>query len=151
MQSTKREDPRKSPERRSFTLTTAIKSIFQARRKIHRRHDESPNAQRDWYHPLLLVQVVGIVTMSVADAFFTLKLISAGAIEANPVMDYFLSISVPVFLSAKILLTSCGIVLLTTLSSYLFLKRFLISRFITICFIGYVVLISYELLLIRII
>ena len=147
MKSDKSEDLRNTSDRRSFTLATAIKSISQPRRKIHRRLDESPNAQRDRYHPLLFAQVMGIVTMSVADAVFTLKLISAGAIETNPVMDYFLSISVPVFVSAKMLLTSCCIVLLTALSSYLFLNRFLISRFITICFIGYIVLISYELLL----
>jgi len=148
MQSYKREDLRDTPDRRSFTLATALKSIFQARRKTHRRLDESHNAQRDWYHPLLFVQVIGIAMMSVADAFFTLKLISAGAIETNPVMDYFLSISVSVFVVAKMLLTCCCVVLLTASSSYLFLNRFLISRFITICFIGYVVLISYELLLI---
>ena len=146
MQSYKREGLRNTPDRRSFTLTTSIKSISPARRKIHRRLDESPNAQLDWYHSLLFVQVMGIVTMSVADAVFTLKLISAGAIETNPVMGYLINISVPVFVSAKMLLTSCGVVLLTALSSYLFLNRFLVSRFITVCFIGYIVLISSQLL-----
>jgi len=147
MQSYKREGLRNTPDRRSFTLATVINSISHPRRKIHRRHDENPDAQRDWYPPRLFALVVGIVIMSVADAVFTLQLISAGAIEVNPVMDYFMSISDPVFVSVKMLLTSSCILLLTALSSYLFLKRFLISRFITICFIGYFVLISYELLL----
>ena len=124
-----------------------INSISHPRRKIHRRHDENPDAQRDWYPPRLFALLVGIAMMSVADAAFTLKLISTGATEVNPVMDYFLSISVQAFVSAKMLLTSCGLVLLPALSSYLFLNHFLFRHFITVCFIGYIVLISYELLL----
>lgn len=140
-------DIRFNPDRRIFTAMTAIKSITQSRRKIHRRHDESPDAQRDWYHPRLFVLVVGIMLMSIMDSFFTLKLLANGAIETNPVMDYFINIGVPAFILSKMLLTGCSVIVLTALSSYLFLNRFLISKVITICFIGYMVLISYELML----
>ncbi len=140
-------DLRRVPDRRVFTLETVLKGITHSRRRHHRRADESPHAQRDWYHPRLFVLVVGIMLMSIADAFFTLKLLSAGAIETNPVMDYFLRISVPAFITAKMVLTGGSIILMTALSSYLFLDRFLIGKLITISFIGYIVLISYELLL----
>jgi len=145
------QDYRRNPDRRVFTMSTAIKSITHTRRKHHRRFDESPDAQRDWYHPRLFVLVIGIMLMSIMDAFLTLKLLSGGAIEANPVMAYFLEISVPVFILSKMFMTGSCILLLTALSSYLFLKRFLIGKLITIFFIGYMVLISYELILLSLI
>jgi hypothetical protein len=89
--------------------------------------------------------------MSILDAFFTLKLLSGGAIEANPVMAYFLGIGVPAFIMSKMIMTGTCIIFLTALSSYMFLNRFLIGKLITISFIGYMVLISYELLLLSII
>ncbi len=144
-------DFRRNPDRRIFTLSTAIKSITQSRRKQHRREDESPDAQRDWYHPRLFVLVVGIMLMSILDAFLTLKLLSGGAIEANPVMAYFLGIGVPAFIMSKMIMTGTCIVFLTALSSYMFMNRFLIGKLITISFIGYMVLISYEFLLLSII
>lgn len=147
MTNTTENELRSDDDRREFTLSTITKGITQGRRKHHRRKDESPDAQRDWYHPRLFKFVIGIMLMSILDAMFTLKLIANGAIEANPVMDYFLGISVPAFVTAKMILTCFSIVLLTALSSYVFLNRFLISRFIIISFIGYFVLISYELML----
>lgn len=141
---------RSHDDRREFRLSTIIKGITEGRRRHHRRIDENPDAQRDWYHPRLFKFVIGIMLMSILDAMFTLKLIANGAVEANPVMDYFLSISVPAFVTAKMILTCFAIVLMTALSSYLFLNRFLISRFIVISFIGYFVLISYELILLSV-
>ncbi len=151
IQNNPQQDSRINPDRRVFTMSTAIKSITHSRRKHHRRLDESPDAQRDWYHPRLFVLVVGIMLMSILDAFLTLKLLSGGAIEANPVMAYFLEIGVSAFILSKMLLTGSCIILLTALSSYLFLNRFLIGKLITISFIGYMVLISYELILLSII
>lgn len=145
------QDARILPDRRQFTVTTLVKGFTHARRKQHRRADECPHAQRDWYHPRLFKLVIGIMLMSVMDAFFTLKLIANGAMEANPVMDYFLQISVSAFVSAKMVMTGGAIVLLTALSSYLFLNRFRMRGFLVITFIGYMVLIAYELFLLNVI
>ena len=143
------QDFRHKSDRRVFTLSTAVKSITHSRRKYHRRADESPDAQRDWYHPRLFGLVVGIMLMSILDAFLTLKLISGGAVEANPVMAYFLGVGVPAFILSKMILTGGCTVILTALSSYLFLNRFLIGKLITISFIAYMVLISYELIMLN--
>lgn len=140
-------ESRSQSDRRTFTLSTAIKSITQSRRKHHRRYDESPDAQRDWYHPRLFALVIGVMLLSMLDAFFTLNLLARGAIETNPVMDYFLNIGVSAFVISKMILTGSCIIFLTALSSYLFLNRFMIGKLITMSFIGYMVLISYELLL----
>lgn len=140
-------ESRSVSDRRSFTLSTAIKSLTQSRRKQHRRYDESPNAQRDWYHPRLFALVIGVMLLSMTDAFFTLTLLSRGAIETNPIMDYFLNIGVSAFVISKMVLTGSCVLFLTALSSYLFLNRFLIGKLITMSFIGYMVLICYELLL----
>ena len=130
---------RNNPDRRVFTAITALKSLTLSRRRNHRRADESPHAQRDWYHPRLFVLVVGIMLMSIMDSFFTLKLLSLGAIEANPVMDYFINIGVSAFILSKMIMTGCSVFVLTALSSYLFFDRFMISKIITLCFIGYMV------------
>lgn len=147
IQDTPLKDIRNNPDRRVFTAMTAFKSLTLSRRKQHRRADESPHAQRDWYHPRLFVLVVGIMLMSIADSFFTLKLLSRGAIEANPVMDYFINLGVSTFILSKMIMTGCSVFVLTALSSYLIFDRFMISKVITICFIGYMILISYELIL----
>ncbi len=151
MEQVSSEDLRSLSDRRTFTVSTMIKGVTLSRRKHHRREDESPDAQRDWYHPRLFKLVIGIMLMSIMDAFFTLKLLANGAIEANPIMDYFLGLGVTAFVTSKMILTGGSVVLLTAVSSYLFLNRFLMRRALVMAFIGYIVLIAYELFLLSLI
>jgi hypothetical protein len=64
----------------------------------------------DKYSSKLLTFILVVLALSLADGFFTLHLTNHGAIEANPVMAYFLDLSPWAFMSVKYLLTSLGVI-----------------------------------------
>ena len=53
--------------------------------------------------------IVTILILNVFDIYNTLTIIEAGGHEANPVMNYFLEKGVAVFVVAKMLITSLGL------------------------------------------
>jgi len=59
-----------------------------------------------------LAAILLIVLLSILDAFFTLDLVSHGAVELNPVMAYYLDHGPLVFFGVKYLLTCASIVLI---------------------------------------
>ena len=60
------------------------------RRQVRRVHDQRRIVILDRYPAGLLVVILGILFLSLTDAFLTLNLIEHGASEINPVMAYFL-------------------------------------------------------------
>jgi hypothetical protein len=56
------------------------------RRRPPRRLDDSRYQAVDWHAAHLLAVAIGILLLSVADAFMTVTLLSGGAVEVNPVM-----------------------------------------------------------------
>ena len=143
------QDSRVAKDRRVFSTMTIVKSFTQTRRRSHRRVSDNPEAHSDWYQPKLMLLVVGIMIMSMMDSFFTLQLLSRGAMEMNPVMDYFILQGTSTFILFKMLFTGFGVFVLTACSSYLIFGRFSTAKILTICFIAYVVLIAYELVLLN--
>ena len=87
--------------------------------------------------------------MSVTDAFLTLQLIDLGASEANPVMAYLLERTPRLFVTAKMLLTGGGIVVLVALARARVFRVIRISIIIHWCMLGYVALLAYEAWLLR--
>lgn len=81
------------------------------RRKVRRTDDRRRIAIVDHYSPWLLVVILGILFLSMTDAFLTLNLIEHGASEINPVMAYFLQKGPLVFTVAKYALTSMAVII----------------------------------------
>jgi hypothetical protein len=85
--------------------------LFGGQRKMIRRsEDKQQMIILDNYSPRLLIFVLVILTLSLADGFFTLHLTDHGAIEANPVMAYFLDLSPWAFMSVKYFLTCLSVI-----------------------------------------
>ena len=85
--------------------------LFGGQRKMIRRsEDKQQMIILDNYSPRLLTFVLIILTLSLADGFFTLHVTDHGAIEANPVMAYFLDLSPWAFMSVKYLLTCLSVI-----------------------------------------
>ena len=61
---------------------------------------------------------LGILVMSVLDAFFTLRVLDLGATEANPVMAYLIERGDWAFLMGKLMLTAGGVYLLIRASEH---------------------------------
>src|SRR5690606_9242524 len=74
-------------DRRRTGIRTFVQGGLTPRRRSGgRRHDDQAWLV-DWHEPHLLFLAVAILLLSVTDAFMTLTLLSAGAHEANPIMD----------------------------------------------------------------
>jgi len=98
--------------------------LFGGQRKMIRRgEDKQQMTILDNYSPRLLTFALIILTLSLADGFFTLHLTDHGAIEANPVMAYFLDLSPWAFMSVKYLLTSLSVICFLILNN-LYIKPF---------------------------
>ena len=95
--------------------------LFGGQRKMIRRsEDKQQMIILDNYSPRLLTFALIILTLSLADGFFTLHLTDHGAIEANPVMAYFLDLSPWAFMSVKYLLTSLSVICFLILNNLYF-------------------------------
>lgn len=74
---------------------------------------------RDRYRTSLFVGIVVVLGLSLLDAVFTLALISQGARELNPVMDYYLKYGPHTFLLVKYGLTASSVFLVVLLDDVL--------------------------------
>jgi len=135
-------------DRRRFTLRTIIQGGLTPRRRSGRRDNEHEGLI-DWHEPDLLFLALTIVLLSVTDAFFTLTLLTNGAVEANPILAYILDYFPGYFAVLKMALTGAGVLVLVALARA---KVFRIVRVRTVlqCFlVAYVVLVGYELWMLR--
>ena len=105
------ENKRSGLDRRKRKIPQLKYLLFGGQRKrIRRSEDKQQMIILDNYSPRLLAFVLIILALSLADGFFTLHLTDHGAIEANPVMAYFLDLSPWIFMSVKYLLTSLSLI-----------------------------------------
>ena len=139
------QDYRSGTDRRRFNWRTVAYGFVLSRRHAHRRGEDQEVIFLDWHHPWLFFLATGTMLLSCADAFFTLRLLELGMIEANPVMQAVMDQGTTVFVSVKLAMTAGGIFVLVFLSKARFLNRFRAGLILTTFFSGYAVLVCYEL------
>ncbi len=101
---------------------------------------------RHSHNTLLLILL--IVSFSVLDAIFTLNLVSRGAAELNPVMDYYLNQGPLVFFVTKYLLTFASVLLILFYqNAYLFKTRFKVKILFLVFVISFALIVQWELYL----
>jgi hypothetical protein len=122
---------------------------FRGRRRVARRAEED-TAFVDLYDPILLVLALGILLLSILDAAFTLTLLEAGMIEeGNPLMRWLIEHDTQIFVNLKIVITGAAVVFLVLCSNALVAGR-VRGRGIMHGVLGlYVLVIGYELLILR--
>jgi Domain of unknown function (DUF5658) len=140
-------DRRELTERRTLTLRTIFRGSVRARRRSGRRRDDAYHI--DWHEPDLLFLSVTMVLLSVIDAFLTLTLLRHGAQEANPVLAYVLTYYPELFASLKMLLTGLGVLVLVAMARARLFRVIRVKTVLQWSLLGYVVLIGYELWLLR--
>ena len=134
---------RERQERRVTSWRTFALGALQARRRSSRR-DEDAHHFVDWHEAYLLVPVVSILLLSVADAFLTLKLLTLGAAEVNPIMAWLLHTNMQWFAIVKMGLTGLGLLVLVAVGRA---RVFRVVRAVNVLhwfFAAYVALIGYE-------
>jgi hypothetical protein len=139
---------REKTERRRSFLRALWRGNFARRRVAPRRGTERHAVVTDWFHPQWLALVVGILLLCVADAILTLTLILHGAIEVNPLMAPLVSGSGHSFGYWKVGLTALGVMTLTLLARLRVWGR-TVGRILYVVLAGYIVLVGYELFLLR--
>ncbi len=134
-------------ERRKTGLKSMIYAMFYSRRRETRRDGEEVAYYTDWYSAPLFVLAVSVALLCVADAFFTLELIRRGGSELNPFMAFLLDKGLYLFVGVKMALTIGAIVLLVLHQRFSFFRRVRAAHVLLFTFLGYAVLIGYELTL----
>jgi Domain of unknown function (DUF5658) len=114
------------------------------RRAPQRRLDDSRFQSLDWHSSHLLAVAIGILLLSVADAFLTVVLLQGGAAEVNPIMAALIYRSVATFAALKMAMTGAGVLLMVFLARYRFMRLLRVEWVLYGVLIAYVSLISYE-------
>ena len=98
-----------------------------------------------------MVFALTILALSVLDAMLTLTLIARGAAtEANPILAFLLDNHPEYFALVKMFLTGAGVIGLVAVARARAFGVIRVRHFINACMLGYVVLIGYELWLLRV-
>jgi hypothetical protein len=129
--------------------SVAYGSFNPRRRRPPRRVIDSRFHSLDWHDAHLLAVAIGILLLSVADAFMTVTLLSGGAIEVNPFMAAVVYKSAAVFAAVKMTLTGFGVMLMVVLARYRFMRVVRVDVAMYCLLVGYLVLLSYEFWMLR--
>ena len=124
-------------------------SFTPRRRAPPRREGDSRFHSLDWHSSHLLAVAIGILLLSVLDAFLTMMLLQGGADEVNPVMALLIYRSVAMFAALKMGMTGMGVVLMVFLARYRFMRLLPVAWVLYGVLIAYVSLIAYEVYMIQ--
>lgn len=142
---------RSGKDRRSHpTVLFSRSSLFGSRKRFRRAEDARRHFIVDIYNPYLVGVIVFTLVLCIADAFFTLKLVSENFQELNPVMDFFLKLGPLPFMLVKYFMTGIGMTTLLVLNNYyLWQGRIKTGALLLIFPLLYLMLVIYEIIMVR--
>jgi hypothetical protein len=141
---------RNRAERRRRAFWSVFYGSFNPRRRTPpRRLEDSRFYSLDWYSAHLLAVTMGVLLLSVADAFMTLVLLQGGAAEVNPVMAALVYRDAALFTALKMAITSASLVLMVFLARYRFMRVLKVTWVLYGVLIVYLALIAYEIWLLK--
>ncbi len=121
-------------------------------RRVNERRIETEKGYAiyvDQYSDSLLFCVLGILVLSVCDAFFTLKILAHGGEELNWFMAVLIDESVTKFIAVKMALTSLALLLLVIHQNVTVFYNMKVRHLKYVILSGYSILIGYELYLLE--
>ncbi len=143
-------DRRSRPDRRQRIWWSLLYgSIRPRRRRPARRVEDGRFHVLDWHATHLWAVSIGILILSVVDAFLTLKLLSAGAVEVNPFMALFVGGNVAVFAGLKMAITGVCVALMVLLAGYRFMRVMRVEVILYCILLAYFILIGHEVGMLR--
>ena len=141
---------RRGIDRRTNNKARLKYLLFNGRRERSRRDEDSGKAFIfDRYNQKLFLAITVILVLSILDAVLTLVVIQRGATELNPVMAYFLEHGTMIFIVAKYVLTSIGVLILLIFKNVFLTKIKIYTHSLFPCVIlVFIAVIAWELFLI---
>jgi hypothetical protein len=130
-------------DRRAVTFKTFLRGGFLPRRRGGRRATDR-ELPVDFHEPYLLVIAIVMLGLSVADALLTVKLMTDGAEETNPLLAFVLNEHPRLFAVVKLALTGGGVVLLVALSRTRVFRVVRAGAFLLLLAAAYLGLVLYE-------
>jgi hypothetical protein len=121
--------------------------MFRPRRRRVRRESDLENAFLDWHPQPLMLAAVAVLLLSVADGLLTVRLVSAGVHEINPLLSALVRGSPAGFALVKWLLTACGVIALVVAAHARIFRKLRGATVLYGVAAGYLVLVLYGLLL----
>ncbi len=131
-------------DRRRPSLKGFIYGLFHARRRGPRRAGNYISHYTDWYDVKLLVLSLSLLLLSCLDAAMTMKLLSFGAVELNPVMNELLKQGASYFIGVKIAVTALCIVVLVAHNQFKIFKMLRVDILLIAAVFIYLGLVTYE-------
>jgi hypothetical protein len=144
-----RERRNRPDRRRRIWWSLIYGSLRPRRRRPDRRHAGGGFQALDWHGTHLWAVSVGILILNVVDAFLTVRLLSLGAVEANPFMAIFLRGNVMAFAGLKMAMTGVCVLLMVLLAGYRFMRIVRVEVILYGVLLAYVALISHEIGMLR--
>lgn len=137
-------------DRRRRVLWSVVYGSFNPRRRNPSRRTRDTRYQSvDWHASHLLLIAISILLLSVCDAFLTLRLLTDGAEEANPVMAALLERNSAAFAVMKMSMTGFSVVLMVFLARYRFMRLVRVELALYATLLAYVALVGYEVYLLK--
>jgi hypothetical protein len=146
---TTRERRSRADRRERFWWSLLYGSIRPRRRRPARRGQDARFHALDWHATHLWAVSIGILILSVVDAFLTLRLLSAGAVEVNPIMALFVGGNVALFAGLKMAMTGVCVALMVLLAGYRFMRVLRVDVILYCILMAYVILIAHEVGMLR--
>ena len=141
---------RSGRERRARpTSPFTLQSLTGSRGHYRRKEDARKFFYVDLYSKSSVALLLSTMALSIVDAFLTLLLVGKNVNEVNPLMEYFLKMGPFQFILVKWFMTAFGLVTLLILKNhYLWQGRVKIVAVLFILPFLYLVLVSYEVLMV---
>jgi hypothetical protein len=130
-------------DRRAVTFKTFLRGGLLPRRRGGRRATDR-ELPVDFHDPYLLVLAVVMLALSITDALLTVKLMTDGAEETNPLLAFVINEHPRLFALVKMALTGGGVVLLVALSRTRVFRVVRAGVFLPLLVLAYFSLVAYE-------
>ena len=131
-------------DRRRPSLKGFVYGLFRARRRGPRRAENYLSHHTDWYDVKLLVLSLSLLLLSCLDAAMTMKLLSFGAVELNPIMDELLKQGTKYFVGIKIAVTALCILVLVAHNRFKIFNTIRVDIILIAAVFIYLGLVTYE-------
>jgi hypothetical protein len=125
-------------------------SVRPRRRYVGRRTDDGRFQVTDWHGAHLWAVSVGILILSVVDAFLTVTLMSGGAIEVNPIMAAVMGHDIGTFAILKIAMTGVCVMMMVFLARYRFMRVVRVEVLLYGVLLTYLFLVGHEMGMLRV-
>lgn len=117
------------------------------REKLRRTEDSRRISVFDYYRPTLTITILIVLSLSLLDAALTLMLLEKGAVELNPVMQYYITLGPGIFVMIKYSLTALALLIILVLHAIISVKYRIGSLLLPLCILAFGSVVIWEIYL----